>query len=313
MAVSGSFQTQSKAPIGHGLGILSIFIFAAGFPAAEHLLQIWDPTFLITVRISLVVLAALVAWVLLEGAAAVCGANWRQGISIGFLGFGASTYLLLVGQYLSDPVTAALITTTLPVMGVALEVCFDGRRLTRRFAFSVGLIVLGGIVAIGQDLGEAGFGLGALAVFVATVLFTIASRQSVKGLSDHSTLAQTTLTFAGGMIFCGLSYDAARAFGDVQAPSLELTSTDWSAFLLYSLGAMGVSQFLWLASVKHLGIGLAGFHLNGAPFYVMIILVAMGGSWEIAQVIGAAILLVGVILAQLDENKVAAGPKHTRV
>ena len=285
--------------------MLSIFIFAAGFPAAEYLLQFWDPTYLITIRICVVVVVAVLAWRFLEGWQVVRRANWLAGLRIGFLGFGASTYLLLVGQHLADPVTAALITTTLPVMGVLIEVILDGRRLTRRFIFAVTLVLMGGLVAIGDDVGSANFGMGAVAVLVANVLFTIASRQSVKTLCDHSTLGQTTVTFAGGMAFCIVAYTVARTFFGLDTPIWHFDSTVLSAFLLYSLGAMGLSQFLWLASVKRLGIGMAAFHVNGTPFYVMLILVAMGGSWDPSQILGAAILFVGVIIAQLDDRRTA--------
>jgi drug/metabolite transporter (DMT)-like permease len=50
--------------------------------------------------------------------------------------------------------------------------------------------------------------------------------------------------------------------------------------------------------VGEIGIAIASFHLNAAPFYVMIVMVAFGQSLQITQVIGAAILAFGVILSQ---------------
>ena len=43
---------------------------------------------------------------------------------------------------------------------------------------------------------------------------------------------------------------------------------------------------------------MASFHLNAAPFYVMLILFLIGGSWIWNQTIGAIIVIIGVILAQ---------------
>ena len=67
---------------------------------------------------------------------------------------------------------------------------------------------------------------------------------------------------------------------------------------IYGIGGMAISQFLWIASVDRLGIALASFHTNVAPFYVMLILVAIGGAWSWPQAIGAAIVALGVVVAQ---------------
>ena len=61
---------------------------------------------------------------------------------------------------------------------------------------------------------------------------------------------------------------------------------------------MALSQFLWIISVGRLGVAVASFHVNLAPFYVMVILVAMGGDWGWAQAIGAAVVAMGVVIAQ---------------
>jgi drug/metabolite transporter (DMT)-like permease len=61
---------------------------------------------------------------------------------------------------------------------------------------------------------------------------------------------------------------------------------------------MAVSQMLFVRAVERIGVALASFHLNMAPFYVMLILLALGGGWSWIQALGAAIVLGGVVLAQ---------------
>ena len=39
-------------------------------------------------------------------------------------------------------------------------------------------------------------------------------------------------------------------------------------------------------------------HVNIAPFYVMVILVSLGGDWNVNAIIGATIVAFGVILSQ---------------
>ncbi|MBC6408438.1 MAG: EamA family transporter [Rhodobacteraceae bacterium] len=68
--------------------------------------------------------------------------------------------------------------------------------------------------------------------------------------------------------------------------------------LIYAMAGMALSQVMSIASVGHLGVATASFHIDTAPLYVMLIMVALGGSWSWPQAIGAAIVGLGVVLAQ---------------
>lgn len=70
------------------------------------------------------------------------------------------------------------------------------------------------------------------------------------------------------------------------------------ALLAFSVGSLGISQLMWIMSVERLGIGLSALHINAAPFYVMIILFAMGGLWDWGQAAAAALVALGVLVAQ---------------
>jgi drug/metabolite transporter (DMT)-like permease len=70
------------------------------------------------------------------------------------------------------------------------------------------------------------------------------------------------------------------------------------AILLFSVGALGISQVMWIMSVERLGFGLSALHINAAPFYVMLILFALGGLWNWPQAFAAALVGLGVLIAQ---------------
>ena len=61
---------------------------------------------------------------------------------------------------------------------------------------------------------------------------------------------------------------------------------------------MGVSQLFWIKGVNGLGIGIASFHLNATPLYVMLVLFLLGDNWNWDQVTGALIVIFGIIIAQ---------------
>ena len=76
--------------------------------------------------------------------------------------------------------------------------------------------------------------------------------------------------------------------------------------LIYAFCGLAISQVFWILGVAKLGIGMASFHLNATPFYVMLIVLAMGGSWDWMQALGAAVLAIGVVVAQRGDAWVEA-------
>jgi hypothetical protein len=43
---------------------------------------------------------------------------------------------------------------------------------------------------------------------------------------------------------------------------------------------------------------MSSLHINATPFYVMLILFALGGSWDWTQALAAAVVGLGVLIAQ---------------
>ena len=132
--------------------MISIFLFAAGFPAAEVLLEVWHPITLMFFRLILAVATLVTLWIFMEGLTQVLHAPWLKGIKIGILGFGVGTNLLLFAQWFTDPVTVALLATLIPVSAAILEV-WDGRRnLTIKFAGGLIASIMGGIIAVSENI-----------------------------------------------------------------------------------------------------------------------------------------------------------------
>lgn len=283
---------------------MSMLLFAAGFPAAGVLLESWGPMSLIAFRCALATGLILVIWWAVDGTAALKAAPWGRGIWIGALGFGSGTVMLLWAQDMTDAVTAALVTASMPVSAVALEVMFDRRRLTWFFVAGLSLVLIGGLIATGADLGNSQFGIGAAIGLAATVIFTWGSRATVKQLPDMTGLGQAAITFVGALVFCLAALAASLALG---LPGTEIGRFDANSvtmLALYAFAAMGISQILWIIGVSRMGIGLASFHLNAVPFYVMLMALAFGGAWSWDQALGAGLLAIGVVLAQRSDRRV---------
>jgi len=292
-----SLGSGNRLIAGNSLALISIFLFAAGFPAAEVLLNIWHPITLMFFRLILAVATLILLWAIIEGVSSVLKAPWLKGIKIGLLGFGLGTNLLLFAQWYTDPITVALLATLIPVSATVLEV-WDGRRkLNSKFILGLSASITGGFIAVSENI-SIDLGWGVLMALGSGFCFMWASDKSVTRLSELSSIARSSITFTGAAVFTVISFAIFFALGLIEFPNL-LSSSQFLSLIIYSVIAMAISQIFFLAAVDKVGIAITSLHLNFSPFYVMIILFLFGGIWDLRAIIGASIVAFGVWLAQI--------------
>lgn len=267
---------------------------------ADRLLESWGALTLISVRNVLGIVILLLICIRLEGWQQLCTAPWKKGLGIGAMGFGVGSTLLLVAQSHTTAVTASLAAAAMPIAGVGLEVALDGRRLTARFVMGTMLVLAGSLLAIGLNIKDATFGFGAILGICSTIIFAWGSRATVKGLSGTTDLVRTVVTTAGMALFSVGAYVvfSTMNLSVTRIPTVSVDLLEWGLILVYACLALALSQLLWIKGVNKMGIGIASFHLNAVPFYVMLIQLGSGGGWEWQQAMGAAVLAAGVMLAQ---------------
>ncbi|MDB5657783.1 MAG: hypothetical protein JWS10_398 [Cypionkella sp.] len=296
--------------------MISMVVWAAGLPANAILLPLLPPLSLSAARFGMAAAALLPLWVAVEGFGVLRGAQWLKGIAVGGM-IGIGGLCVILGQSLTDAVTVAVISATMPVVAIAIEVVLDGRRLTLAIVAGLALAVVGGIIALGGGVDGLSLGLGALICFGSVLFFTFGSRLTVTAFPVLTPLGRTAVTLTGaaiGTIIIALVH-AVRFlpmpdFGQIgpgesgmmmvlAVPNFgQLGPREWGALVVFAVGSLAVSQVLWIISVGKLGIGLAALHINAAPFYVMLILFAFGDPWNWQQAFGAAIVGLGVLVAQ---------------
>lgn len=282
----------------NSLCLLSMLVWAMGLPAAEYLIGPVPPLPLTAMRLGLAALALLPVWLAVEGWSALRHAPWGRGIAIGSLMLGLAGFLLVVAQAITGAVTVAVISATMPVIGIAIECVLDGRRLTLLLVLGVLLSLAGGLLAYAEGMGGFHLGFGALCAFGSILAYTFGSRLTVTGLPDMTALGRCSLTMAGAAIATTAGALLAAAFGAPGPDWAALGMREALALAVFSLVGIALCQILWIASVGHLGIGLASLHMNAAPFYVMIFLFLLGQPWNWIQALGATIVGAGVLIAQ---------------
>jgi drug/metabolite transporter (DMT)-like permease len=273
----------------------STLVWAAGFPAAEALLQTWDPIPAVAARFAMALAFLLPLWLILEGIPR--GLDWRPGLVVGGLGFGGSAVTIIFAQSVTDPVTVAVIASASPLCATLVEWAFERRPLTRAFLLGLAASVVGGVTATMGAGGEGNLLLGAALALLSCLFYSWMAHETVRRMPGRSVIGQTTVTVAGAALATAALAVAYAALGG-PAPPEGAGLGDLGLLAIYGIGAIAVSQLLFIASVRRIGVALASFHLNIAPFYVMLILIALGGGWSWMQALGAAIVIGGVLLAQ---------------
>lgn len=278
--------------------LASMVIWAAGLPAADLIIPHMPPVALTACRALLAAVVLLPIWWLVDGGNVVLGANWVKGAWVGFVTLGLASFFVIIALQYNDPVTVAIVSAIMPVIGIVLECLADHRPFTRALAVGLVLSVAGGLVAVSGADGEVSFGIGVLAALASVIFYTWGSRETVKAFPDLTPLGRSTITIAGG---ASVATVAALADGVLRGQWPDWAAIGWAEFAglaAFSIGSMAIAQLLWIVSVGRIGIGAASMHMNAVPFYVMLMVFLMGGPWNWAQTLGAAIVVTGAAIAQ---------------
>lgn len=281
--------------------LLAALIWSLGFPAGSVLMESWDLLTLLLVRLLPSTVILLIYWRLTEGRIPSHWFLWKKGLVIGAIGFGFGTVLLLYGQHISNPVTPAIAAAMMPIMGAILEIVLDRRRLTPRLAIGIACALLGGLMAAGIRWHSYDIGVGFIWCMIAVMLYAWATRATTVHLATLTSMGQTTITLSGAGCFITIIWLIAGFIYPMQISIGPITSHSLMMLFAFSILSAAISQPLWIAGARQLGVAVASFHLNAVPVYVMAIMVyGFDGQWDSMRLVGAVIVGFGVIIAQTE-------------
>ncbi len=195
--------------------------------------------------------------------------------------------------------TLAIAGAMLPIAGAAVEEVMEKRVLKLQLTVAITLAIGGSIFAGGLNLNDLYFGFGALFCLTAVVLFAGVTQATTHDLKVLSPIRQTTITFTGCFFIVVLAYMGSAVIG-VQTLHIGLTGTmQINLLTLMVVVSTALAQLLWIWGAGGLGILLASIHMNGAPFYVMaIVVVLIEDQWDWNQAFGLALVGIAVFMAQ---------------
>ena len=278
--------------------MLSMLVWAVGLPAADLLIGPVPALPLTAARIAIAAIFLLPLWWISEGSQALREAHWGKGFLVGGGGLGLGAFMLLLGQAKTNMVTVAVISAAMPVVGIAIEVVLDGRKMSLALVLGVLLSLAGGVMVLRGGGDGLGWDLGAMWCFGSIVLYTLGSRMSVSAFPDLTPLGRTTVTLTGAALATSLAAGVNALLGGAGPQWEVLGLQELGALAVFAIGGLAISQVLWIMAIGSLGIAMSSLHINATPFYVMLILFAMGGAWQWTQALAAAVVGLGVLIAQ---------------
>ncbi|MDJ0777071.1 MAG: DMT family transporter [Gammaproteobacteria bacterium] len=295
-----SLTPPRSGPLASNLACFTaMMIWSFAFPIAEVLIETWGAVAVVLYRLLIGVAFLLLVWLWREGIDTLRRADWSRGIGVGGIGFGVGSILFLVGQAMADAVTPAIAAAMMPIVGAVLEVLLDRRRLTPRLSLGICLALAGGLLATGTRFGEGRFGWGSLLCLLSVVLFAWGTRATTRNFPSLSAVGQTSVTLLGALVVVFVIYLAMLVAGMPGTAIGSLDRLNLGLLVFSSVASLALAQFLWIRGAAGLGILLASFHMNAVPFYVMLIVVLLlGADWSWWQAGGAALVMLGVLVAQ---------------
>ncbi|MCU1404007.1 MAG: EamA family transporter [Glaciihabitans sp.] len=281
------------------LSLLGATLFWAGnYVIGVGAVQSMDPLSLVLLRWAFAAIPLLVIAQLVERP------DWRQVIAawpwllalsaFGLLGYNLLLYAAL--QY-TDAFSASLINAFNPALIVLAAAVFLQQRLTAPAIGGV-LIALAGVLVVLSDgnpavLFGSGFGRGELLMIgaiVAWTAYTITGRRAPKLPPTASTAVQALVAVA---VLTPISFLTG-------GPTLPGSAASIASLAYIVIFPSILSYLLWNRGLATIPAGRAGVFLNLITVFTAIFAVLSGQQFSAAQVIGGAVVIGGVVLANVQ-------------
>ena len=140
-------------------------------------------------------------------------------------------------------------------------------------------------------------------MLISIILWTWSMRQAVSVLLPIPALPRVTLMMLSGAVLLLPIMVLAHWLGITELV-IFWTTTDILLVSWLSIFSIGLATVVWYLSAESLGPTVAAIHLNIVAFYVLIITVFMGGKILITQILGAVLVGIGVVTAQISRKQI---------
>jgi drug/metabolite transporter (DMT)-like permease len=229
-------------------------------------------------------------------------APWRWWL-LGTVGIGMFAPLFTIGIQHSNPVTAVILSASSPVVTAFVGWIAYRLAMPRNMIPGILLTIIGCTYATydpslsGIPFDIRGGELFIIAAQACWAWYSITAQRWLLGCSQIRITTMTTVTASATLIG---AYLVASFFGAAQfPPAVPTTTFDYGLFIWLALVPVMIGNILWHYGVNKLGAVIAALFMNLMPITAILITTAMGIAPTMQQLIGGALVLAGIMLAQL--------------
>ncbi|WP_134686033.1 DMT family transporter [Brevibacillus migulae] len=276
--------------------LLSVSIFmGAAFPLAKYTVDYFSPASAAAWRFGIAAAVMLIMMLATEGIQKhqiKRNIVWftMMGI-VGVFGFNA---LFFAGMKSTSSVNGALIMALNPLITTMLARVLLKDRISKQQGVGIFLAFIGVSLVITQGslqtiatLSISGGDAMILAGNLCWALYGVLGRRFVK---DATPLATTTYT----MVIGALALIMSSVYSSNPVPMTDVPLQAWAAILFMALFTSVLGYLWWNQGMKLIGASKTSLFFNLVPVVVMIISLAAGTPVTLIQVLGAAIVIIGV-------------------
>ena len=274
-------------------------LWATSFPVTDILLKDWHPLLLVPARLVPGTAVILLVTLLAGQCKAIRQAPWRTILLIGGLGMGLGTTLIVWAQDYADLVTVAIIVTTFPLVSAVMGYFGGSEKVTIALSLGIVCAVAGGVlISLKPDTAGLDLRGGEVLALTSVILWAWFARSAATRLRDLPDLARAAFSMVAASLAVVVVTIGALLLGAIEV-RYDLSPTSLGLVLWLGVISNGVTMVLWMTASRLLGVTVAGIHLNGVPFYVILMALAVGGVILTSQIWGACLVAAGALLAQL--------------
>ena len=290
-----------RKPLFAALVALFSLLWSSAFIVGKVALVDFDPATVLALRFALsaALLLALPGWSLtrLQG-------TMRIGVALGLLNNAAYLGLTFTALQFVRPVVVVVIVSCTPFATTLLAAAIGLERASAAKLTGVAVGFVGVLIIAGWDLGGAPTGValaatGAAAFSIATVLFRAkAASLPLRELNIWQSLA-------GAAALAPFALLGGRGLGAASLPG--------AAAILYLAAVVTIGGMaLWMTLIRASGAGAASaYHLLNPFFGVLLSAILLGAPIRGTDVLGAAVIAVGLFLTMRAPEATASAGKGT--
>lgn len=307
-------------PAQRWVGSLCAVVGVFGFSVKAIIIKLaytWDPSLDAVTLLTLRMLYSTpfflaMAWWSGRGAESMSAGAWRRLLLLGFIGYYLASLLDFMGLAYISAGLERLTLFLYPTVVVLLSALWRKQPITRRAVYALVLSYAGIVLAFWQDLGVTGdahaLALGGSLVFASAILYAVYLVTAGPIIARLGSTRFIAWAMLASTVFVLVQFALTRSATDLAVP-LRIHALS----LTMAIASTVVPTWLIAEAIARLGANQTSLVGSLGPVFTIALGAAvLGESVQALQLVGAALVLAGVMLVTLKPRAPAAAAAATR-